>query len=431
MNTFVNRKLSVCYSGDGKRQTGFGAEMLSADINKRHPQTTPTYPSIERQREQTRGCSGEYIVKEEITGEIMRLRYGFTASAELLALWAAYARGAAANPSGTIADEVQSVTLTGNSTLVFAHEGLTGTTPTLSGTTTAAGLQTALEKLDSIKAGNVQVTGTVASSGLTVTFKNALAKASLPLLVAGTPANALVERTTAGSNKIHLIGRSSSEIMTLFGLIIGFEGDSTDADKYNDLALNSLTVTVPKAGKATCELDIVGSAKTVAAIAYVKPACTRVDPIYARDCRARIDGEFNTKKLFELRWSYSNNIVTDTEAQDWDSVDISNLERGDRTTTYSVTHYGSKGDSMRDKAAARPEPVLPVELHFGRPGDRFSWVAPLAVLRLDDARTTFVGSKNKSAYVISGEAFENEDTGEVDYIEANIAKTTAFLLPSA
>lgn len=431
MNTFTNRKLAVCFPGDGKRQSAFGVPILQTDINKRHPQATPTFPSIERQREQTRGCSGEYVVKEEINSEIMRLRYGFTASAELLALWASYGYGSAATPTGTIADEVQTVTLSNPSTLIFAHEGLTGTTASLATTTTAAQLQSALEKLDSIKPGNVQVTGVTLAAGLTVTFKNSLAKAALPLITAGTPANATIARTTAGSNKIHLIGRSTSEIMTLFGLIIGFDGDSTDADRYNDLALNSMTVTVPKAGKATCELDIFGSAKTVAAVAYVKPACQRVEPIYARDCRAKLDGEFNTKKLFEMRWSYSNNIVTDTDAQDWDSIDISNLERGDRTTTYSVTHYGTKGDSMRDKAAQNPEPVAPIELHFGRPGDRFSWYAPLAVMRLDDARTTFIGSKNKTAYTISGEAFENEDTGEVDYIEANIAKASAFLVASA
>lgn len=423
MNTFKDRKLLIVYPGAGTRVAAFDGELAFNKLNKRHPQATITYPSIERTREQTRGCSGEYVVIEEITGEIMRLRYGFTCSAQLLALWGALAYGGAGDPVGTPLNAKQTLTIAGDGTVTFAFEGLTGTTPTINAATTAAELKTILEKLDSIKPGNVDVTG--APGTLVVEFIGDLAKAAMPAFTK-TGSITVTANTAVGANKLHEITRSTLDAMTLTNLIVGFEGDTTDPDRYKNIAVNSINVTIPKGGKGTCELDLVGSAKAFAAAGFTLPGCVRIDPIYARNCRAKVNGQCYTKKLVELRWGYSNNIITDDDARDWDTVDISNLERGDRTTTFYMSHYGSKGDTLF--GLGYNEQVVPLELHFGRPGDRFSWFAPLAKLRLDAQQTIFVGTKRRSAIPISGEAFENEDTGEVDYIEANIDQTTAFLL---
>lgn len=90
-------------------------------------------------------------------------------------------------------DEIQSVTFTDTSTLIFD-----GGTPTsvLDETSTAAQVQTALEAV--VGAGNVSVSGATPGGPFTVHFMGDLADTSYPLMVGGTPANVTITQVQDG-----------------------------------------------------------------------------------------------------------------------------------------------------------------------------------------------------------------------------------------
>lgn len=98
----------------------------------------------------------------------------------------------------TLSNETQSLTFTGNTTLSFNGAGPTASLGTGSN---AAAIQTALEGLSSIGAGNVTVTGT-APGPFTIEFTGDLAETSLPLITAGTPANATITETQDGGHYV-------------------------------------------------------------------------------------------------------------------------------------------------------------------------------------------------------------------------------------
>ncbi len=91
-------------------------------------------------------------------------------------------------------NEVQTVTLTGNTSIAFQGQS----TPALGVATTAAAFKTALEALSTIGVGNVDVTGGTPGGPFAVTFKGDLAEMNVPPLTAGTPANATIVQTTPG-----------------------------------------------------------------------------------------------------------------------------------------------------------------------------------------------------------------------------------------
>lgn len=92
-----------------------------------------------------------------------------------------------------LTDEVQTVTFTAATTLIFD-----GGSPTVSldQTSTAAQVQTALETV--LGAGNVVVTGSTPGGPFEVRFTGTLANADQPLLVGGTPASVTVTETQTG-----------------------------------------------------------------------------------------------------------------------------------------------------------------------------------------------------------------------------------------
>jgi hypothetical protein len=97
-----------------------------------------------------------------------------------------------------LSNEIQSLTFTGTTTLSFNGAGPTAA---LGVATTQAALQTALEGLSSIGVGNVTVTGT-APGPWTIEFVGDLAGTDLPLIAAGTPANATIAETQKGGHYI-------------------------------------------------------------------------------------------------------------------------------------------------------------------------------------------------------------------------------------
>jgi hypothetical protein len=432
--SFQNRKWFVAFSDIFKVQSAWDTAIANGDLNKRFPQLTPTAPSRQVTREETRDCSGEYVILEELTSRLFRLRFSFNPSAQMLAGMLAYGYSAAASPTGTPADEVQTLTVSatgGTFTISFDFEGLAGTTSPLAYNANAATVQAALEALRPIKTGNVACSGTL-SGGMSITFQNKLGKANMPLLttnagsLTGGAGTATVVQTTQGANKLHAISRSTSDQPSIFSFIGGFDGDATNPRKYKNAVLNSINLTGTARGKVQAEVDLICSADLIEALSYITPACVNFVPMKVSDCRLSIDGTYYTEQLREFSFEYSNNILTGDDAFPFDDIDAIRLERGDRTSNFTFAIFGSRGDALF--TLAEGETQESVRLDLGQAGDRVSIIAPSAKLKLAENELTFIGDANRSAINLEAVPFLDEAVaGTPDYIEANIAQTTAFL----
>ncbi len=416
MNSFRGRKLVIAFSGSYKRQAAFGTPLATIDIDTRHPQSTPVFPGRTVTREEIRDCTGEYLIREDITSRLSRLAFSFDADPRLVAGWLAYAQGAAAAPSGTQTAEVWNLTTTGALTSGFitvshTFEGLTDTVD-IPYNATAADILRLLGTLRTIKPGNVSVTGTLLAGPVVITGVGKLAAGNVTeptvsnvSLVGGTVA---ITTVTAGASKTALITRTTLDQTPLFSLIVGFDGDSTNPDKYKDVVVNSVTIRGALRGKVTVDLELIGSHDLIEILGYVMPACVNITPIYTRDCRVEINSNFVVETLREFTYTFSNNIFSGEDAFPYDDIDVVRLEHGDRTSNFSFTIYGSKGDTIYTMAEA--EDIVPVNLYLGGPVNRVKIVAPKTSLRLDDTKLIFAGEAGRSAMQITGVPFYDSGT---------------------
>jgi len=432
--SFRNRKLFLAYPGAFKRQTAFGVAMANTDIDTRHPQTTPTYPGRTTTREQIRDCSGEYIIREDITSRLSRLRYGFDADAFLIAGWLAMAQGAAAAPSGTRVNEVQTITpvggpiTAGSWNYLLEMEGLVEAVD-IPFDATAADIQRLLESLRPIKPGNVSVAGTLATT-VVITYQGKLAAYNIPAPViddSGLTGGTLsVSTTTPGTSKTAAISRTTLDQTPAISFIVGFIDDTTNPDLYKDVVVNSVTIRGQIRGKVSVELDLLMNADTAEQIGYVVPNCVNINPIYTKDCRISINNVFQAVNVREFTYVYSNNIFSGDDAFPYDDIDVERLEHGDRTSSFNFTVYGSKGDTIYTLADA--ESVVPSQLLLGPPSGRVIVDMPKLSLRLPDDPITFAGEANRSAMQIQGTPFFDQLTaGTPDNVIYYGPETTTFL----
>lgn len=415
--SFRGRKLVVAFSGDYKRQSAFGTPLADADIDTRHPQSAPVYPGRTVTREEIRDCTGEYVIREDITSRLARLAFSFDADPRLVAGWLAYAQGAAAAPSGTQTAVVWELTVTGTLTAGYftvnhTFEGLTDSVD-IPFDASNADIKRLLGTLRTIKPDNVNTSGTPLPAGpVTITGANKLAAGAVAIptidntnLVGGTVAIGL---TTPGASKTAAITRTTLDQTPLLSLIVGFDGDSTNPDKYKDVVVNSITIRGALRGKVTVDLELIGSYDLIEVLSYVMPACVNISPIYTKDCRVEIDGDFVIETLREFSYTYSNNIFSGDDAFPYDDIDVVRLEHGDRTSSFTFSVYGSKGDDLYTLALAET-PVV-VNLYLGAPVNRVRINAPKASVRLEDNPISFAGEAARSAIGLQAVPFYDSGT---------------------
>jgi hypothetical protein len=408
---FSNRKLVIAFSSAFMTQTAFGAAIATANLDARHPQTTPAFHAIIPFREESRECSQEHVTIERLTGKIARFTFAFDFTSKLAAGWYAYLDSVAAAPTGTPADEVQSIALGGATSgtfrVGFDFEGVaeTSTTALTATTVTAAQIQAALEALISIKKGNVSVSGSVGGP-FTVTFLNRLAKANLPLITivdntaGGT--GVAVTQTTAGANKVHLITRTTSEQPVLFSLMEYFDAETGACKRYKDFVVNSWSVTATRRGKPALTVEAFGNPDPEIISGYSTPACVTEAPIRTGDIRFKVGNEYVAGDTQSLTYTESNNIDVSEDALRFDDVTPDRLERGDRTASLNATIIGSPTSTLYDFAEDEDNAFAALEIAFGRPGERLTILAPNTQFRLDDSLVTFVSARNKSAFQLIG-----------------------------
>lgn len=432
--SYTNRKLVLAFSSAFKTQEGYDIAMPTADINARHPMATPAFHALQAFREQTKDCGGEFVIIEKITGKIAKFTIGFDATAKLIAGWYALLKGVSAAPTGTPADETQTLDLNGATALTYKlrldFEGLAETTGEIAFDATNGEIQAALEAIRPIKVNNVTVGGT---DPKTITFVNDLAKANIPLLT-------VVDDTTTGGsgvtlvagangdNKLHLITAEPAETPVLFSLIEGFEGD-TVAKEYKNLVVNDWTISAPRRGKVTLTITAFGDPDGIPLTDYDMPACVTQTPMLTRDIRVKIGSDWITSDLREMTFTESNNIDVSEDALRFDDVTPDRLERGDRTATLNLLSLGSPTSDMYEFAEDEDDAFAALTMAFGRPGERLTVYGPNTQFRLDDSLIEFVGNRNKSAFRLLGRP-SPDNTDVVTRGEYHGANTVRFLVPS-
>jgi hypothetical protein len=436
--SYRDRKLVVATNADFKRQLAFGNSMPQSDLNFRHPQTTPAFPGRTVTRDSVRDCTGEYLIKEEITSRLARLTVTFDADARTLAGWLAEGMGVSGSISGSQTAQVWTITPTGSIsdgywTIAMTFEGVYDISQPIAWNATAAQIKEAMEDMKVVKKGQVSVSGTLATTVvITGTGKWAAGAISnfdvedADLIGGGTLA---VVITTPGTTKLLTISRTNLSQTPVISAIVGFEGDTTDPRLYQDLAVNSVTINGALRGKVTVTVELVGSAKTIAAVGYVMPTCVNKDPVFTKDCRVKINGVFIASELRDFTYTFSNNVFVGDDPFPYDDIDVVRLEHGDRTSSFTLNFFGSPGDTNYD--LAEDEENAEVQLLVGAPVNRTTVIAPKTNLRLSDTPITFAGEANRSSYTITGTPyFDGDITGTPDYVTYRGPESTTFLVAS-
>lgn len=429
MPSYKQSRLVVAYNPAWKRQADFATPMNLVDLTAVMPLLNKRFPGTNLTFEDVRGCTGRQLVDRILTSRIMQWSLDFNATPQLVAGSAALLYGAAAAPTGSPADEVQTVTVTatgGTFTLAFTFEGLTETTAPLAFQATAAQVKAALEALRSIKPGNVTVT---LSGGIyTVTFTGDLAKANVPALVADgaalTGGTATVATTTPGAQRTHAITRMLGDQGPAISLVVGFENQPDTYVLYKSAVAAELRVTAERRQIVKATLGLRGSADVSLVPSFVMPACQTQEVIRAAQCRAQVDGAYYSD-LTKMEYASSNNLFDGDDAVPFDDYDVARLEVGDEwQPAYSLEAYGSNNDTLYTLGKSLQK--KPVALHFGPPGNRCTFSSTSALLQLANEELNFGGQANRSIIPLTATPLEVNGASP-DVVVAQVAQQSAFL----
>ncbi len=429
MGSYKRERLVFAYSPTWKRQSNFETAMALSDLTAAYPLLNKRWPGTTLTLEDVRGCTGRHLVDRLLTARVMSWGVDFNVGPTLLAGATALLYGTAAAPTGTPADEVQTITVTatgGTFTISFTFEGLTETTPALAWNATAAVVLAALEALRPVKPGNVTVA--LAGGVYTITFTGDLAKANVPALVVDGAAlsggTATVATTTAGVQRAHAITRMLTDQGPAISFVVGFENQPDTYVRYKSAVAADLRVTAERRRIVTATLGFRGSAEVESVPSFVMPACSSQDVIRAAQCRAVVDGVYYSD-IVRMAVNASNNLLDGDDATLFDDYDVARLEVGEQwQPAYDLQVYGSNNDTLYTLGKNLSKKA--VSLHFGPPGSRVTFSAASAQLQLSNEELTFGGQANRSIIPLTATPLEVSGAAP-DTVTANVAQTTAFL----
>lgn len=427
------KKAFYAFSGVFKRQSAFGTALPNVELDTRHNCTVEFEDVIET--EVIYDCSGEDIHSEEVQSQLKRVVITYASiTPQILFGWIAMKLGACAAPTGTPADEVQTIAIDatgGTFTVTFAFEGKTGTTPAIAWNASAAALQAAVEALDSIGTGNVSVTKL--SNTFTITFIGYLAKANMPAFttnaaaLTGGAGTAVVATTTPGSNKYHAATRSTDDQLPKTSIGCGYEGNAgEDPQKFRDLVVESVAINLNRRRNVTATITLIGRFTPADMAGLSVPACSNLPALKGRECEILINGQFLSEEFWQATITLNNAVATGEDLFPFDSVEIGNPERGDKPT-YPVTMQvlGSEGDTVGEIARTRTKTGL--EFRLGKPGDRCNLIFPTTLFKFASSPRVFVGERNRSAHSIEAVPHKDNVLLAPMRAEANLDQTATFL----
>lgn len=439
----------VAVSGAGKRQSAFGVFQPNADIDTRDNCRVTVSDNVNRRIEYD--CDGVDIRNEAIlnrdTQIVLDYTEGFTP--QIFARWAAYKESAAAAPSGSTANEVQTFTRTGTVsggtfTLSYTIEGKTGLTEAIAYDADAATIQAAMLKKTGtatamgklFRTGDVVVTGDW-TGGIVFTFGNRFAAANVPAPTIDNTAitgggTVGVAESTAGSQKTHAISRSTDGTLALFSLITGDKNSAFDHFKYGDCVVDSINPTFSQEAGALVGLTVTIFANYVPEreASYSVPACVNITALKTEDCKVEIDGSFETPDVASLAAVFNNNIPRDA-AFAYDDIDVSvAYQRGDQPTQdFTLSIYGTPDAAVYQLAEAEATEGNEVEfvLYMGNPGNRVIITADNAKIKFQSNKTGEAGALRQKTININATP---HGTPPLSY-SAVISQTATFLTASS
>lgn len=437
----LNQFLAV--SGVGKQQTAFGTFLADVDLDTR--ENCEIEKDFEIQRGEQRNCDQVDLIGQPVRSRFTRFRLTYNnPTPQQIFRMLCYKEGAVASPTGTPANEVQTIARTGTVSggsfpITFpSFEGRTGTTAQIAWNATNAQILAALTNQASsigkiIKPGDVVVGGNW-TSGITLTFAKRLRNANLPLL---TVDNSLITgggtvgitETTAGDQNYFILMRSADGTKPLFTIATGDKAGSIATEKYGDAVVESVDF-ILNSEQTNVQMVVVIACNFNAELltGFTVPACVNEPPVLVVDTKLLIDGVYYNRDLVNHAISLNDNVPV-AAAFAFDDIDVSvPFARGDQPTQEFTTElFGDSNSALH--ALALNEYVEGNEVlfitHFGVPGNRVTITAESAKIKPQTSLDGFSGAANQSTLKIAATPFGISDVPV--YFEAFLDQSVAFL----
>ncbi len=433
-------------SGAGKVQPAWDVAMLNADLDTRDKCEITREEVIDRR--EIRDCRDQYFQDSKINTRLARWTLNYNeVTPQIIARWTALKEGTAAAPTGTPADEIQTLTRSGTVsggtfTISLELEGRLVTTKPIAWNASNADIAAALtaSRMRYIQPGDVTIGGTWGTA-ITITFPNTgrLGRANLPLLtvddalLTGSTPAIVVAQTTPGEQNFHDLARSATKAKKYLSFALGWDEDIDRVEKYINHVVESVTVSASLDNQMTLQVVLVGEWEyDTIETAFSIPECVNIDALQTTDCRIEIDSQWESTDINSVTATIADNVPVDRlSAFGFDSVDVQTLRRGNQPAdTLQMSVFGSQTDHVYELAQnERTQSPVPVRLHFGMPGDRATWYFPKTKLRFQTNREGFVGDGQYSIINLEGVPFRDGANVPFDS-EAYLDQGTAFLLAS-
>lgn len=412
MATRRRADLVTAFSGIAGIQANFDTPMPEASLDTAWPVTSDSYPNVSQELDRILDCSQQDLVAKEVIRRITRFDIDYDADPRLMAIHLAYMLGVAAAPTGTPANEQQTITNTatgGVGKVGVVVGSVTKYTPALAWNVPAADMKTALENLNFIGRGNTTVV--LAAGVYTITFTNNHANDNMPQLV-GHADNATtltgggwaITTTVPGVQRDHKLTRIAGFQPPAYGMAVGFRSSDKLMRLFKSVVADSFRASGSHAQpRVTVNWGMVASGEVSnVSNAYVPPSCQIYRPARFRDTSLVIDGvDYAANNLLrDFEVSYSNGLITDDDAYTAQDEDIHRAERADqRVLTINAGILGEHGDAIHVLAESLGE--VAVSLRIGRTGNGILWNLPKGSVSLRNPVLAYDGTAKRSKVEIS------------------------------
>lgn len=426
-----------------KVQTAFGTFMANEDLD--NLENCEIEMNMEIERGEQRNCNKQDLIGQPVRRRRRQFRLTYSEWTPQQAFrFAAYKEGAVTAPTGTAANEVQTLSRSGTVSggtfkLGFTLEGRTGETKPIAWDATTAQIQAALTSQAAsmgkiIKPGDVTVGGTW-GGGITLTFAKRLRNANLPLLTVDNTAitgggTVAIAQTTPGGNKYHTATRSADGSKPLFSFATGDKNGSIATQKYGDAVVSSLDFNT-SSDQTNPEMVVVIDCNFIPdeETEFDVPECVNNIAVKSEDVRLKFGSSFENRDLVSDTVSLNDNVPTGA-AHAFDDIDITRpFQRGDQPSQETNTEiFGDSTHALYTLALEEyvDDNEIEVIRHYGNPGNRFTIIAPETKIKPQGNQLGgFSGEMNESTVKISGTPFGK--TGDPVSYEAYIDATETFL----
>lgn len=436
-------ELVLALPNHGQAQANFDTPMAESVLVKAWAMTSDSYPGIEREIDRLLNCTLERLVQKDLLRRIMRFPFDFEANGQLLAQLLAYKMGVAATPTGTQANQVQTLTMAGTGGIwrvgIIIGQYIKYT-PYLAWNVSAANLKAAVENLTAIGRNNITVT--LSTGVYTVTHINNLARAEMPQYVVDstllTGGVATPAETIPGVQKSHALSEITGFQQPAFGFVVGYRNSARLPRRYDSVVVDALRISGAHAQpRLNANVSLVGSGNLNDVTgAYVIPPCTIYRPIRFKDCTLIINGvDYSNQAVTGNPWrdfdlTMSSDTITDDDAYTGQDEDVHRLERADqRPWSLNVGILGEKGDDIY--ALAEENAEVAVSLQLGRSNECVIANVPRASVTLRNPETQFDGTAKRSKIMINIEPEEIPGDATTPYTFTAKYDETATLLAAA